>query len=153
MTSWADSYPGADIVMLGINRFDSLRDRAIATGEIDYYEINNATSLSMEEYLLSGPYNYSNETQASAKNTIGILGFYKKDCFSGSAILFATYPWLNNFDNSISYQEGIVAGCASLYDKTWFRDRMKTLWFVAYTSRTYCGDSWNNRTSSIAMWF
>lgn len=148
METWASTYNGADLVMSGIHHFDSLRDRAIATGEIEYYETHHSISSSMEEYLINGNYNYVPENQANARIKSG-LGFFKKDCTTGSALPCSSYPFLNNFDNNISFQESVVAGVISLYDKTWFRKRLTTLWFVAYTSKTYCGQSYNDKASSI----
>jgi hypothetical protein len=151
LVAWANTVPNGDQLINHLKKFDDLSRKAESTGEIAYFESKGRISENFHNYLLNGDYNY--EYTPNGRNVV--LGQFMKGYSSfGPSLPIFTFPHVGSgFDNDISYHQGIGIGWISIFDRSFWRKRMTTFWFVAFTARTYWGWFYDNKTTSVSTSF
>lgn len=151
LVSWANTMPDGHKLIQHLTRFDDLALKAEREGEIQYFEQNGKLSEQFNDYLLNGDYNY----QYTPNGRSVTLGQFMKGYSSfGPSLPIITFPHVgSSFNNDISFHQAIGAGWVSLFDNSFWRKRLKTFWYVAFTSQTYWGWFYDNKTTSVSLSF
>lgn len=153
LENWAATVPDGNKLIQHLTKFDDLAAKAERDGEIDYFEKNGKISETFHNYLSSGEYNYV-YTPANRVKSAALGQFMKNYSSFGPSLPVFTFPHVgSSFDNQISYHQAIGIGWVSIFDKSFWRSRLKTFWFVAYTNRTYWGWYYDNKTTSVSLSF
>jgi hypothetical protein len=152
LQTWANTIPNGNKLVEHLTRFDNLSAKAQRDGEIQYFEQNGQLSPQFNDYLLNGNFNYQYTPNGRSSLTLG--QFMKGYSSFGPSLPVFTFPHVgSSFDNQISYHQAIGIGWVSIFDRSFWRSRLKTFWFVAYTSRTYWGWGYDNKTTSVSLSF
>ena len=126
-------------------------DNYITTNDIiHYYEINREVPQSYKEFEESLYQKYfGRESNQIQSRNLWIQLF--KECKGGSSIpmlhAYAIMPW--GWNNKVSAHDvvGIYAGLA-VYDKSFFRRHLVTIWRGGFSKMCWNGFTFNNRMSS-----
>lgn len=71
---------------------------------------------------------------------------------NGPSLPVMSFPHVGStFNNNISYHQAIGIGWVSIFDESFWRKRLKTFWFIAFTNVTYHGWFYDNKTTSSSL--